>query len=143
MLPGLYKQLILDNAVNPVGHGKAIEATHRCALDNPLCGDSIEVLLRIEDDAITDAAFEGEACAICLASCSLMMANLPGQDKSSVSSGYQGFSKALEQDRQELCPDYMLPMLEVKQYPARIRCAVLPWEAAAKAVAPNSNRQEP
>lgn len=130
----LYREVILANAVDPVGHGREIEATHRAARNNPLCGDDIEIRLLVESGSIRDAAFTGQACAICLASASLLCAHLPGQETGAVSTTLDAFNDSLGTPQNVICPGYLQPLLGVRDYPARIACATLPWEAALAAL---------
>ena len=78
-LAQLYRDAIRHHAANPVGYRQAIDATHRHEEYNPLCGDRIELALRIENQRVESAAFDGEACAICMASASLLCSLAPGE----------------------------------------------------------------
>jgi len=131
-LATLYRETILAYAVEPCGQGKAIEATHEAMLDNPLCGDRVHVKLAIAGDTIEDAAFDGEACAICLASTSLLCRHMPGQPVNALGESLEQF-KAAVNDTDHSCPEFLVPMLGVAAYPMRVACATLPWEAAVRA----------
>ncbi len=133
MLEDLYKDVILKHAIDPVGHGRAIAATHSAARDNPLCGDHITVHLEIQGDRVSDAAFEGDACAVCLASCSLMCAHLPGMAIADLGPVLDGFAATLSNEPGAPCPDFLEPLLAVRAWPARHKCALLPWQAAVGA----------
>lgn len=141
-LAKLYREVILAHAAKPVGHGVHIDATHSAEGHNPLCGDRITVHLAIADRNIAAAAFDGEACAICLASASLLCAQLPGRPVSAAAETLAAFSAALDRNdagdgignESAACPDFMVPMLGVRAYPARMACATLPWEAATQAL---------
>ena len=74
-LTSLYRETIVKHAVSPVGFEAEIDATHQNEVFNPLCGDRIEVLLQLDTDEIEAIAFRGEACAICMASASLLCAH--------------------------------------------------------------------
>ena len=74
----LYRDTIKQHAADPVGYRQEIDATHQYEEYNPLCGDRILVQLRIADKRVEAAAFDGEACAICMASASLLCDNTPG-----------------------------------------------------------------
>lgn len=131
----LYREVILANARRPVGFGRAIGTTHRAARDNPLCGDDIEIRLRIRGDTIQDAAFDGEACAICMASASLLCQHLPGLAVPEIGATLAAFRNSLASVDAGDCPGFLRPMLGVRDYPARIDCATLPWLAAEEASA--------
>jgi nitrogen fixation NifU-like protein len=77
-LAGLYRAAVRRHASAPVGYRQPIDATHRHEEYNPLCGDRIEVHLRVGEEIIESAAFDGEGCAICMASASLLCSLAPG-----------------------------------------------------------------
>ena len=130
-LTGLYRGTIRRHAANPVGYGSEIDATHRNEADNPLCGDRVMLFLRIVDGQVEAAAFEGEACAICMASASILCATVPGHSLQYLQDRYSDLLGALQGNGELDQQDPLAPLLGVKAYPSRIRCATLPWSAAA------------
>jgi nitrogen fixation NifU-like protein len=202
-LARLYREAIRAHAARPVGYRHAIDATHRHEEYNPLCGDRIEIMLRVKDGRVEEAAFDGEACAICLASASLLCSHAPGAPVSDVISMGRELQLALRGEAdsargesrmnpllqesaphdgapemvaaaresrmnpllqesaphdgapemvaaaresrmnpllrggagQMEVPEALQPLLGVRPYPSRVRCATLPWEAAAHALA--------
>lgn len=153
-LAGLYRDAIRRHAAKPVGYRRPIAATHRHETYNPLCGDRIEVSLRIAGDEVAEAAFDGEACAICMASASLLCSLAPGQAPERLRQWAHELEQALRpvvgaglaRDRESLTsraqsalpqtglPEVLQPLLGVRPYPSRIRCATLPWAAAVSAL---------
>jgi len=137
-LAELYRDTIRRHAAEPVGYRASIDATHRHEEYNPLCGDRIEIALRVHGDSIEAAAFDGEACAICMASASLLCELAPGRTPPEM----QLLSRALRQSlgpRSEAgtdddFPSPLQPLLGVRPYPSRVRCATLPWTAAVRAL---------
>jgi SUF system NifU family Fe-S assembly protein len=75
----LYQEVILDHNKKPRNWGQLPDASHRAEGVNPLCGDHIWITLKIDGSNIADLAFEGESCAICKASASMMTANVKGK----------------------------------------------------------------
>lgn len=136
-LTTLYRDTIVKHAVEPVGFGQDIQPTHRKEVFNPLCGDRVEMLLRVEGVTVEAIAFSGEACAICLASASLMCQNLPACTISELEEMQQQMQNALEGADAAGIPNAFVPLLGVRAYPSRVRCALLPWEAACAAVETN------
>ncbi len=135
-LTELYREIILRHATHPTGFQADIEVTHECEKYNPLCGDRINVQLQINGDEVEATAFTGQACAICMAAASLLCEQLAGQKTTAICAGHDWLCTELaeagsggEVDHKEL-----RPLLGVRRYPSRIRCAVLPWEAACEAV---------
>lgn len=139
-LTRLYRETIKQHATHPVGFQQEINATHEHEEYNPLCGDRIRVLLRINGELVEAAAFEGEACAICMASASLLCEHSPGGPVSRLRELHDELLGALGagggEHRARDCGHGPLlqPLLGVKPYPSRIRCATLPWTAACRAL---------
>lgn len=130
----LYRDTIKQHAADPVGYRQEIDATHQYEEYNPLCGDRILVQLRITDKQVEAAAFEGEACAICMASASLLCDNTPGHPVSHLEDLHDLLQAALGSSEEIDGIDELKPLLGVRPFPSRIRCATLPWTAAKKAL---------
>ena len=80
-LKELYQEIILDHAKNPRNKGKCEGYNHDAKAHNPLCGDKVHIYLKLEKDKnISDLSFEGEGCAISLASASILTDTLKGRD---------------------------------------------------------------
>ena len=133
-LARLYRDSIRQHADQPVGYRRPIEATHQFEADNPQCGDRILLQLRLHEGHVEEAAFEGEACAICRASASLLCENVPGKPVSELEDLHNRLHAALTGDAEEEAPAELKALLGVKPFPSRIRCATLPWEAACRAI---------
>ena len=73
-LAEFYRDTILRHSVQPVGFQAPIEATHENEQYNPLCGDRVTIKFQVREDEIEATAYDGAACAICLASASLVCA---------------------------------------------------------------------
>ena len=161
-LAHLYRDAIRQHSSNPVGYRRNIDATHRREEYNPQCGDRIVVLLRIAGERVEAAAFDGEACAICMASASLLCSLAPGRSVSELEAMGMALQEALnepvgagvgaalaaigshsgdaKESRLKPLPQPLLhpdlhPLLGVRPYPSRVRCATLPWSAARRALA--------
>lgn len=133
-LQTLYRDTIRRHAARPVGYRRAIEATHRCEGHNPQCGDRVEILLKLECGVIGDIAFDGEACAICMASASLLCENLAGRAASAAVAMKDALEVSLTGVEEPADDDPLAALLGVRPYPSRIQCATLPWETAVKAL---------
>lgn len=133
-LTALYRDTIVQHASAPVGFGVEIDPTHAHEVYNPLCGDRIEMLLRIVEDNIEALAFRGEACAICLASASLLCEHHGGVSVSAFNLAHDWLLDSLSGESGGSDHEALRPLLGVKAFPSRVKCALLPWEAAAKAI---------
>jgi nitrogen fixation protein NifU and related proteins len=112
MMDDLYRELILDHYRSPRNQGRLDGADITYEDDNPLCGDHIRLDLALDDEnRVRDVAWEGEGCAISMASASMLSEAIKG--------------KSLEELR-HLGKDDMLEMLGIELGPVRIKCALLP-----------------
>jgi len=134
-LSRLYRDAIRQHASQPVGYGREIDATHQFEEFNPLCGDRILLRLKITGDQIESTSFEGEACAICMASASLLCESVSGQTVTLLQNLHDRLHRALTSDGDAGEIGALEPLMGVKPYPSRVRCATLPWTAAKRAVA--------
>jgi len=126
----LYQDIILKHNKAPSHYGVLDGHTHTAEGYNSLCGDRINVFLKIEEDRIAAIQFEAAACAIVNASASIMSENLCGKTIKE--------AKQLEERVKELLTTEMDAAIEtegevaalagVRKFPSRIKCATLPWE---------------
>jgi nitrogen fixation NifU-like protein len=133
-LADFYRETVLRHSVEPVGFQADIQATHENEQYNPLCGDRILLRFQVVGDEIEAAAFDGAACAICLASASLLCEEAPGKKVHHVHATHDWLQKALKGKEETQGPESLQALLGVRRYPSRIKCAMLPWIAAVKAL---------
>lgn len=129
-LHDLYQAIILDHNKRPRHYGALVDVTHQAEGYNPLCGDKIEVTLRIVEDRIEAIQFEAASCAICKASASIMMEALVGKKIEEGESIYLAVSRILKTDTETPTLDTegeLAALAGVRKFPARIKCATLPW----------------
>ncbi len=80
-LKELYQEIILDHAKNPRNKGRCNDFNRDAKAHNPLCGDKVHIYLNVnKDKKIVELSFEGEGCAISLASASILTDMLKGKD---------------------------------------------------------------
>ncbi len=123
----LYKENLLDHYKNPRNHGRIIKADIHMEDSNPLCGDEIEIFLRVKDGKIEKASFEGKGCVISQATASMLTEELKG--------------KALK-EVQRMEREDILDMIGVNLTHTRIKCAMLPLMAAKKAIIEYESKKE-
>jgi len=125
----LSREIILDHYQNPRNHGRLTDPTVANRGHNPLCGDEVELSLRISGDQLDEIAFSGRGCSISQASASMMTETVKGRTLSDVRDAVQRFTQSMA-NRSAAPPelDAELDALQgVKRYPARVKCALLPW----------------
>jgi nitrogen fixation NifU-like protein len=135
----LYRELILDHARHPRHFGKLQSATHTARGINPLCGDRLEIFLKLDDGKrIEDASFEGEGCAISVASASLLTDTVIGMQVPQALDVFAAFTEQLtigHGANNETWPlDKLQALFGVREFPARVKCATLAWHALESAI---------
>ncbi|MCJ8330750.1 MAG: SUF system NifU family Fe-S cluster assembly protein [Lentisphaeria bacterium] len=132
----LYQELILDHYKNPRNSRKLDAATHHAHGNNPLCGDKVDIHLRITDGAITDVSFEGAGCAISQATASLLTEALENKSSDEAESLYINVMEMLtakEECNTEKLGD-LAALASVRDFPMRVKCATLPWQTLKAAL---------
>ena len=127
----LYQEVILDHNKKPRNWGKLEGATHRSEGLNPLCGDHIWVALKLAENRIGEIAFEGESCAICKASASMMTVAVKGKtvdEAEQLVDGFRGMATGqLDPATEAKHLGRLTVFAGVKDLPMRVKCAILPW----------------
>ena len=127
----LYQEVILDHNRKPRNWGTLADATHRAEGVNPLCGDRLEVAVRLVDDAVESIAFEGESCAICKASASMMTTAVKGKPRPDAEQLIREFRDMavgkLDIDKEAHHLGRLTVFAGVRDLPTRVKCAILPW----------------
>ncbi len=126
----LYQEVILDHNRKPRNYGSLNKANHHAVGHNPLCGDRLNVSLNIEDNHIDSIAFQGESCAICKASASMMTAAVKGKSRDDAEILIHEF-REMATGKLDLDNPHHLGRLTVfsgiQELPTRVKCAILPW----------------
>jgi nitrogen fixation NifU-like protein len=134
----LYQEIILDHNKKPRNFGRLEHASHGAEGLNPLCGDHIWVTLEVADGTIQAIAFEGESCAICKASASMMTANVKGKRVEEAQTLVQEFrdmaTGRLDTAAQPNHLGRLSVFAGVKDLPSRVKCAILPWHTLHAAI---------
>lgn len=130
-LSELYQQVILDHNKKPRNFHKLENANRMSQGYNPLCGDQLNVYLRVEDEQVKDVSFEGSGCAISKASASMMTQAVKGKSKAEVEALFNEFHRMAMGELDEENEPNQLGKLKifagVRDYPARVKCATLSW----------------
>lgn len=139
----LYQQLIIDHNRHPRNFGALEDATQTASGDNPLCGDRITVYLRMQDDVIEDIRFEGSGCAISQASASLMTTAVRGRTATDALDLFHAFHAMVTGPQEPPANARLLGKLAafagVRAFPARVKCANLPWHTLRAALGGNGH----
>ena len=141
-LKELYQEIILDHAKNPRNKGKCDGYNHDAKAHNPLCGDNVHVFLKLNDEKLVeDLSFEGEGCAISLASASILTELTKGKDLSFIKKISEDFLNMIKNKTKitlnSLTEDQMTTISSlsgVQEFPMRVKCATMAWHTLLSAV---------
>lgn len=127
----LYQEVILEHNRKPRNYGPIAGANRRAEGVNPLCGDHITLYVNLEGDTVQAIGFEGESCAICKASTSLMTTMVKGKTIADAETLVQEFREMtrgqLDPETQESHLGRLKVFKGIAGLPSRVKCAVLPW----------------
>jgi nitrogen fixation protein NifU and related proteins len=143
-LRDLYQQTILERYKKPKYKGKTNPVDRYQKGHNPSCGDTIELTLQLDaaQETIIDAKFEGEGCAIAIASADLMAEAVKGKSVSEALEAIARFQSMMKGETEFPQAQRKLNVMQgVAQFPVRIKCANLTWhtlKAALESTAPAS-----
>ncbi|MEE2698600.1 MAG: SUF system NifU family Fe-S cluster assembly protein [Pseudomonadota bacterium] len=140
----MYQEVILDHGKNPRNFRRLDEATCLAHGNNPVCGDTLVIYLILKDDEeILDVTFQGQGCAISIASASIMTEILIGKTLTEARRLFDGFHDMCTKDDFDFsqindCDEDSLERLSilsgVKDFPIRVKCATLAWHTMQAAV---------
>lgn len=136
----LYRSIILEHASRPPHRGRLEDATHQEEGVNPSCGDEVELFLRVRDATIEEATFDGVGCSICMASASMLTQALRGKTTEEAHHYYQAFKTWLTARDPQPSPvdlEDLEALGGVRNYPVRLKCALLAWETFSAAMSKN------
>ena len=141
-LKELYQEIILDHGKNPRNLGKFENFNKDAKGHNPLCGDKVHLFLKLDENKnVNDISFEGEGCAISMASASIMTDLMKGKSEREAKEIIDKFldmikekddinTNLLEEDEKTK----LMSLGGVKNYPMRVKCATLSWHALSSAL---------
>ncbi len=146
-LKELYQEIILDHGKNPRNLRKTENFNKDAKGHNPLCGDKVHIYLKLnENKKVEDISFEGEGCAISMASASIMTDLIKGKEENDVKEIVSDFLEMIKEKNEiktNLLKDdektKLMCLSGVKQYPMRVKCATLSWHTLTSAIDKSQN----
>ena len=141
-LKELYQEIILDHGKNPRNLRRTENFNKDAKGHNPLCGDKVHVYLKLnENKKVEDISFEGQGCAISMASASIMTDLVKGKEEFEVKEIVNDFLDMIKEKDQlnsnilnEDDKTKIMCLSGVKQYPMRVKCATLSWHTLTTAI---------
>jgi nitrogen fixation protein NifU and related proteins len=136
-LASLFQELILEHYKHPRNRGTITDPDATVHMNNPTCGDEVHLQLRLRDGVIDDAKFVGDGCSISQASISMMTQLVKGKTASEARRLSERFTAMMHGDA-EAARDREMGDLRalagVAKFPARVKCALLGWNALDEAL---------
>ena len=141
-LKELYKDIILEHGKSPRNFGKCKKYTHEAKGHNPLCGDQVQIYLKLDKKKkVENLNFEGSGCAISIASTSIMTELVKGKSAEVAKKIIFEFLNMIKNTStiksKDLNDDQKIKIMSlagVKQYPLRVKCATLAWHTLTSAI---------
>jgi len=141
-LKQLYQDIILEHGKSPRNLGKCEGYSHEAKGYNPLCGDNVHVYLKLDKGKkVEGLTFEGDGCAISLASASIMTELVKGKSFDEAKEIMNAFldmikntSKIQSNHLDEEQKTKLMSLSGVKQFPMRVKCATLAWHTLNSAI---------
>jgi len=138
----LYQEIVLDHGKNPRNKNKCVGFNKDAKGHNPLCGDKVHVYIKLDNDRkVENISFEGEGCAISIASASIMTETIKGKEFNVAKKILEHFLNMLKEGSKlsinSLSEDEnttMMSLSGVKRFPMRVKCATLAWHTFMHAV---------
>ena len=146
-LKELYQEIILDHGKNPRNLRRTENFNKDAKGYNPLCGDKVHIYLKLDEQKkVQDISFEGQGCAISMASASIMTDLVKGKEEHEVKEIVEDFLEMIKEKDQlnnKILGDNektkLMSLSGVKKYPMRVKCATLSWHTLTSAI---DNTQE-
>jgi len=134
----LYQQVILDHQKKPRNFRALPMANRHAEGFNPLCGDKVQLFIKMENGVIKDVGFQGTGCAISTASASMMTESVKGKTPAEAEAIFKKFQELVTGDLQKTNAAPELGKLEVfsgvREFPVRVKCATLAWHTLRAAL---------
>ena len=144
-LKDLYQEIILDHGKNPRNFGKCKNFTNDAKGHNPLCGDKVHIYAHLDKDKkILDISFEGEGCAISLASASILTEILKGKNFNLANTIIENFLSLIKENKlitlnslDDNQKTTLMSLSGVKDFPMRVKCATMAWHTLTSVLGKN------
>lgn len=133
-LTELYQELILDHSRSPRNF-RVLPGCNRMAQgNNPICGDNYTLYAVLDEDVVKEITFQGSGCAISKASASILTESLKGKTIAEVKAMFDKVRDMVTTGHTNADMGKIAALAGVHKFPARVKCAVLPWHAIVAAI---------
>lgn len=136
-IQAMYQELILDHYRRPRNKGTLESPDRSVPMRNPLCGDEIDLHVKLDGDRVTDLKFTGRGCSISQAAASMMTEAVKGRTTAEATALWGRYRAMILGDQAAATDKALGPLRSlsgVSKFPARVRCALLAWNALEEAL---------
>ena len=133
-LTELYQELILDHSRHPRNFRVLPDCNRVAQGDNPICGDTYILYAVVDGDVVREISFQGSGCAISKASASLLTESLKGKTIAEAKSLFDQVCNMVTTGETGSNLGKIIALSGVHKFPARVKCAILPWQAIMAAL---------
>ena len=135
-LRDLYQEVILERSRHPRHQHRLDPFDGAAKGDNPMCGDRVEVRVRLDGGRVAEAGFEARGCAISVASADLMAEAVAGRSPAEIRDVSARLRAMVQTGLCPACADMaaLQPLAGVPEFKSRLKCATLPWDALLAAL---------
>lgn len=133
-LNDLYQEVILDHCRKPRNFREMEAPTCSAQGHNPLCGDQLKLFLRMDGETLKEISFVGSGCCISKASASLLTEGVKGRTKAEVKVLFETVHEMMTTGKPHEDVGKLEVFAGVYKFPARVKCAILPWHALLAAL---------
>ncbi len=120
-------EILLDHYRNPHNHGQIDDASEKLIEFNPVCGDTVQLTIKIDNDVVSDIKFIGRGCSVSQGSASMLTDKVKGMKIEEI---------------KKINEDDILRMLGLKLGPSREKCALLSLNALQKCIANHEKKAQ-
>ncbi len=140
-LDELYHDAILDHRRNPRNQAVLESPDTSARTVNPFCGDEVDIQLVFEDGRVSGVGVQAVGCSINQATASMLSEAIVGktaEEMRHLAGVFEGIMEGASPSASDLAEMFDLPTLSaVREYPVRIKCALLSWSALDEALGGN------
>ena len=136
-LEDLYQEILLEHVNRPRRRAELDDDEVDAEAHNPLCGDRVRMAVDLANDQISGVRFDGEGCAICMASASIAASQASGKARAAGEALCERMIRVCreEENLTDEDDDELAAVAGVRRFPMRVKCATLPWHALQDALA--------
>lgn len=140
----LYQEVIFEHYKKPRNYKIINNPQYKKYLKNPVCGDEITIYINLENNIIKEVSFQGNGCAICIASTSLLVENIHNKNINDFNILFNEIHSFITRKTEiiNIDIDKIEAIMSIRDFPSRIKCAMLPYHAIKQIIEEFEHKKE-